>query len=465
MYKPVRHTAVTATHLSNREESYYVLKQPERKNYVRLSEEDYALWWQMNGRHRVKDLLFYSLKRYKNLPVGHLATVVGELRQGGFLQDQPVNLYDQIASQLQARAPKPWTAVAEWFLHTQIARSGLDPTFSKLYRWQRPLFHPIAQLLLLLLVLSGGVLFALLYTDHVFTLTSSGYVAGLSLIMANLLVIGIHELAHALATKHVGRELDRGGFLLYWGLPAFFVDTRDTWLSSSRQRIFVSWAGPYSGLILGGAMGWVLTAVTILSPENATTFWATFLYQIAFLAYFSVLINLNPLLELDGYFILMDWLEMPGLRRRAFRFWREELWGKVRASTSPRHLWQEMGVHERIFLFFGALAFLYSIFALWLALNFWRLRLVPFAQTLWSNGFWGQVTLLLLTAVLLIPTTYFLGLFALNRIRTTLRWLANRDLLARPDVLALLIGFPIVVGVPLFWLMLGRLPAGNIWQP
>lgn len=465
-YKPARHTAVTATRLTNRDETYYVLKQPERKNYVRLSEADFALWWQMDGRRRIKDLLFYSLKRYKSLPVGHFTTVVSELRQGGFLQDQPVNLYDQIESQLQARAPESrGRRLLKGFLHTEIARSGLDPFFTRLYRWTRPLFHPITQIFLLLLVLSGGVLFALLYNRHVYTLTSSGYVAALSLILANLIVIGLHELAHALTTKHIGRELDRGGFLLYWGLPAFFVDTRDTWLATSHQRILVSWAGPYSGLMLGGLLGWALTAVTYFIPTAADTIWATFFYQMAFLAYFSVLINLNPLLELDGYFILMDWLEMPGLRGRAFRFWREELWGKVRASTGPRQLWRELAVRERIFLLFGALAFLYSAFALWLAVNFWRLRLVPFAETLWANGFWGRVTLVLLTAVVLIPTAYFLGLLLWSRVQTALRWLANRDLLARPDVLALLIGGPILVGLPLLWLLLGRLPAGHIWQP
>ncbi|GIK58509.1 MAG: cyclic nucleotide-binding domain-containing protein [Chloroflexi bacterium] len=465
-YRPARHTAVTATCLSNRDETYYILKQPERKNYVRLSEADFALWWQMDGRRRIKDLLFYSLKRYKSLPVGHFTTVVTELRQGGFLQDQPINLYGQIESQLQARAPESrGRRLLKGFLHTEMARSGLDPFFTKMYRWTRPLFHPIAQIVLLLLVLSGGALFALLYSRHVFTLTSSGYVAALSLILANLIVIGLHELAHALTTKHIGRELDRGGFLLYWGLPAFFVDTRDTWLASSRQRILVSWAGPYSGLILGGLLGWVLTAVAIPDPLAADTIWATFLYQIAFLAYFSVFINLNPLLELDGYFILMDWLEIPGLRSRAFRFWREDLWDKVKASTSPCQLWRELRSRQRLYLLFGALAFLYSALALWLAVNFWRLRLVPFAENLWAGGFWGRVTLVALTAVTLIPTVYFLALLLWNRLQAGLRWLAHRNLLARPDVLALLTGIPIFVGGPLLWLLLGRLPAGAIWQP
>lgn len=470
-YRPARNTAVTVARLAHREGAYYVLKEPESKSYVRLSEEDYALWWQMNGRRRIKDLLFYSLKRYKSLPVGHLTNVITELRQGGFLQDRPADLYRQIEAQLQAHAPESrGQRLLKGFLHTEIARDGLDPFFSRLHHWARPLFHPLIQLLILLLTFSGGLLFALLYNRHIYNLidgdeTAAGYVAVLSLIAANLLVIGVHELAHALATKQIARELDRGGFLLYWGLPAFFVDTRDAWLSPSRQRILVSWAGPYSGLILGGLLAWVLVALAIAVPGAAGTLWATFLYQTAFLAYFSVLINLNPLLELDGYFILMDWLEMPGLRSRAFRFWRETLWSRLKASTGPRHFWQALNTHGRIFLFFGGLAFVYSLFALWLAFNFWRLRLAPFAQALWANGLWGRLTLVLFTVVVLIPTAYFLALLAWGRLRDALEWLARRQLLARPDVLALLTALPIFAGLPFVWLLLGRLPAGAIWQP
>ncbi len=458
-YQPKRSQAVDVVRLSNREETYYVLKQLEQKSYVRLSEEDYAMWWQMNGRNRVKDLLFYSLKRYKSLPVGHLNNVISELLQGGFLHDQPTNLYSQITSQLEDRSPESrGRRLLNAFLHTEIAKDGLDPTFASLYKWTRPLFFRLVQLLILLIVLSGGVLFTILYSDKVYSISYQGLVGVISLVIANLVVIGIHELAHALATKHVDREVDRGGFLLYFGLPAFFVDTRDTWMSSNRARILVSWAGPYSGLILGGVLGWLLTAVAITLPDSANSFWATFCYQIAFLAYFSVIINLNPLLELDGYFILMDWLEMPGLRPRAFHFWREQMWQRIKSAKSLRQLWQNFNPNERIFTFFGALAFLYSIFALWLAVNFWRSRLVPFAVGLWERGLWGRMVLVILTALLVVPTLYYLFLFLWNRLQAALEWLARRDLLARPDVLALLIGFPILAGVPLIWLLLGQFP-------
>ena len=65
--------------------------------------------------------------------------------------------------------------------------------------------------------------------------------------------------------------------------------------------------------MLGGLAGLTLTAVITFTPYE-DSIWAGFIYQIGFLAYLTVFVNLNPLLELDGYFMLMDWLEMPGLR-------------------------------------------------------------------------------------------------------------------------------------------------------
>ena len=47
---------------------------------------------------------------------------------------------------------------------------------------------------------------------------------------------------------------------------------------------------------------------------------ASVAYKLAFTCYIATLFNANPLLELDGYFILVDWLRLPDLRRRAIAF-------------------------------------------------------------------------------------------------------------------------------------------------
>ncbi|MCA9960401.1 MAG: hypothetical protein KC443_15270, partial [Anaerolineales bacterium] len=65
--KPKRREKIVSVRLESQNEPYYVLKQPETKTYLRLSEEDFALWWQMDGTRSIKDLLFYSLRRYRTL--------------------------------------------------------------------------------------------------------------------------------------------------------------------------------------------------------------------------------------------------------------------------------------------------------------------------------------------------------------------------------------------------------------
>ncbi len=455
-YKPLRNPRIIVSRLQSRTEPYYVLKEPITRSYLRLGEEDYALWWQMNGRKSVKDLLFYSLRRYKTLPIGHLTALIEELKAGHFLQTPNVRVYDQIEVALAARAPASrGQKLLQRFLYTELALSGLDDFFTPLYKQLKPLFWPLTQTLLFFLVLVGGFLFGLNYFFGDYNITGSG-LGVITLLVANLLVIGLHELAHGLVTKHVGRELDRGGFLLYWGFPAFFVDTRDTWLSSRLDRIKVSWAGPYSGLMLGGLMGVVLTAVSAYSPaEFEQTLLATFLFQLGFLSFLSVLVNLNPLLELDGYFMLMDWLEMPGLRERAFHFLRYEVVHRLREAGEPRAFWRSLSRAERIFTLFGMLALVYSIFALWLAFTFWEGYVSDFFFNLWNSGqWWGRLLVGLITAVLILPALYYLGLYGWSRIQAGLEWLSRRQLLARTDVLALLLGLPILIGCPLVYLAL-----------
>ena len=464
-YKPARNEQVIATRLEAWDAPYYILKEPLTKSYLRLTETDYALWWQMNGRYTVKDLLFYTLKRYETLPIGPFNSLLADLRAGHFLQDRPVDMYDQAAKELAARNPASrGRRLINGFLHSELTITGLDDFFTPLYRRLQWLFHPVMQGILLLIILIGGGMFGYLFWRQAFTLSGGGGWRVLGLVAANLIVITIHELAHGLTTKHFGRDLNQGGFLVYWGMPAFFVDTRDIWLSPRRRRIVVSWAGPHSGLIIGGLVGLALTAVIAFYPQFIPAFWTGFLYQLGFIAYLTVFFNLNPLLELDGYFILMDWLDMPGLRRRAFQFWREKLWPHFQAHRAPRDFWGALNRAQRVFTFFGGLALAYSVYALIFALYFWQTRLAPLAASLWRDyGVWGQLTVLAVTAVLIIPTAYSLIHLVWSRIQAGLEWLARRDLLARPDVLALLIGLPLLVGAPLLLLAVATLPRADLW--
>lgn len=463
-YKPLRNPNVMISCLEADGELYYVLKQPIYKNYLRLDAGDYALWWQMDGNKTLKDLLFYSLMRFRSLPIGRLNSLVDDLRAGHFLLDQPTDMYAQVKAELAHRSPdKRGERLLQGLLETKWEIAGLDGFFSQLYRLSRWLYTPLMQGLLLLFVIVGGIFFAREVWQQNYFLFDVGGWSFLTLLALNLLVIGIHELAHGVTVKHFARELNRGGCLIYWGLPAFFVDTRDIWLSPLRVRLWVVWAGPYSGLIIGGLVGVLLTAVSLSTTVVSTTV-ATLLYQFGFLAYVSVLLNLNPLLELDGYFMLMDWLDLPNLRRRAFQFWRVDLRNQLHVTKSPARIWANCTREARLFLIYGGFAFVYSLVAAALAFYFWRSRLGPWMLLLWQMGGWGHGLLLLVTAVLFIPAAYFLAQMCVARLQAGYDWLAKHNYLDKGWVPAALIGLPVASVITAVWFILDLLPAADVWQ-
>jgi putative peptide zinc metalloprotease protein len=111
----------------------------------------------------------------------------------------------------------------------------------------------------------------------------------------------------------------------------------------------VTAAGPSVNLVLGGA-------ASLASLAVHQTFGRALLLQFATFNFLAVLTNLNPAMELDGYFLLMDWLEIPGLRRKALTFLRKREYVRcLRSRTWSRE--------QRIYAIFAALVLVYMVVA------------------------------------------------------------------------------------------------------
>ena len=133
-----------------------------------------------------------------------------------------------------------------------------------------------------------------------------------------LLAIILHEAGHAFTVKAKGYQVPHVGFGWYWYGPFAFIDTSDTWLATTKERIAVSFAGPYMNLITGGI-------AVIIAAVFSNTLLATGCMFFTFISYAIFLFNFNPLLEYDGYYILMDWLNYPNLRFHAL-CWLQQKW-------------------------------------------------------------------------------------------------------------------------------------------
>ncbi len=128
-----------------------------------------------------------------------------------------------------------------------------------------------------------------------------------------MVVIIIHELGHGVTCKYFGGQVHELGAMLLYFQPAFYCNVNDAWtFSKLSQRLWVTAAGSWIQLVVAGiaAIVWV-----IVDPSSVIS-------RVAFFAVLvggatTVIANANPLIPLDGYYALSDYLEIPNLRQRA----------------------------------------------------------------------------------------------------------------------------------------------------
>src|SRR6266545_4135388 len=217
----------------------------------------------------------------------------------------------------------------------------------------------------------------------------SAAAASLVILALNYFLTFTHELAHATVLVHYGRRVKSAGFMIYFGAPAFFVDSSDGLMMERRQRIVQAFAGPYAELIIAGAAATIVWAF----PGSVA---APLLYKFALLNYFVIFLNLVPLLELDGYWILSDLIQVPDLRPMSLQFIRYDLWRKLR--TRQRLSKQEVGLG-----LYGTLGVGFTIFAFATSFYFWREIFGGLVSRLWNGGVVGRVLLLALTVFVTGP--------------------------------------------------------------
>ncbi|MBV0933667.1 HlyD family efflux transporter periplasmic adaptor subunit [Marinobacterium weihaiense] len=123
----------------------------------------------------------------------------------------------------------------------------------------------------------------------------------------------LHELGHAYTAKHLGCRVPTMGIAFLVMFPMAYTDVNDAWkLPGRRQRLLVGAAGIRTELTIAA---WA-TLLWGFLPDGplrngvfllATTTWIS-----------TLLVNASPFLRFDGYFLLMDWLDLPNLHQRAF---------------------------------------------------------------------------------------------------------------------------------------------------
>lgn len=130
------------------------------------------------------------------------------------------------------------------------------------------------------------------------------------------LVKAVHEWSHALAVRKWGGRVREAGVMFLVFTPVPYVDATDSYgFSSKWQRATVAAAGVMAELAIGA----VAMFVWFLAEPGMVRAVA---YNVVLIAGVStLLINGNPLMRYDGYFVLSELLEIPNLAQRATKYW------------------------------------------------------------------------------------------------------------------------------------------------
>ena len=375
-YQPERNPQVLEQELSDRSGTYFVLKNTEEKTYLRLSPTEYSLWQSMDGETTVQELIVEHFMTSGEFAHTTVVRLVEMLYWKHMFTDRPISIWSQINREI---AKRTWrfrlSLPATKFMNQPIGYNGLDKYISLIYKYGGFIFftRPV-QVLLVLITILGLAAFSQVIRDPNYQFFGANFLASIALIwVASLLPIFIHEMGHALTVKHFGREVPKGGVMLYFGLPAAFVETTDIWLEPKKARLAVTWNGPYTGLIIGG-----LAAIFIYLYPSASI--NSFLFKMLVVAYTTVLFNVNLLLKYDGYYLLSDWLEIPSLRERSSAFLRRKFLNKIMNR-------KKFTRDEVIFSAFGILSIAWMAYALYLISSVYQSRVQHGLQTILGSNY------------------------------------------------------------------------------
>lgn len=166
-------------------------------------------------------------------------------------------------------------------------------------------------------------------------------------------IIVFHELGHGFTCKYFGGRVHEIGAMLIYFQLAFFCNVNDAWTFPERRaRLWVTAAGSWIQFAIASVAAVVWWAATPGTVISEVAFAAVLIGGIT-----AVLLNLNPLIPLDGYYALSDYLEVPNLRQRASAHLSWLIKTRVFRLDVREPAADER--ERRIFLVYGALSAIY----------------------------------------------------------------------------------------------------------
>ena len=270
-----------------------------------------------------------GIKSFHDLYMAHVDAI------GLVSPNLPVALYeklekmDMLAVAREDNRKRRFKAFLLKLINPSFSIPKADEVVTAVHRKTRFFFTPLGAAFLLLMGLSGFIPLWRTYplimeriTGLEQTLLHAPYML-IPLYFLILLHVSLHELGHGVTCKHFGGKVPRMGIMFYLASFIFFCDTTATYsFPKKRQRLLVSLGGPLVSFAVLGMGLWGAGYFAGSSP-----IWEDILVAFSLLNFFGLVMNFNPFIKMDAYYMLMDLTETVNLREKSFRFLKRKLGG------------------------------------------------------------------------------------------------------------------------------------------
>lgn len=342
-----------------RGETVWAVKDPLALRYFHLQDEAWWVLQQLDGQTSAAAIQERYARRFspRQLTLAHLQSLLGRFHDDGLVVAETPGQGIELLGRSAKVHRRQWLEACTNPL--AIRFRGIDPT--RMLNWLEPLCRWMFSRWLLAacatFVFAAVVLIATQFDSLLERLPEREVFLGpanLVWLAATLAAIKVlHELGHALTCRRFGGECRELGLMLLVFTPCLYCNVSDAWMLPDKWRRAAIGA---AGIVVELTLAAVATFLWWFSQPglfNALCLNVMFVCSIS-----TLMLNGNPLLRYDGYYVLSDLIETPNLAQESTRVLRDALAKWCLGIDSRGH--EELPVGRRAALMaYATLSFAY----------------------------------------------------------------------------------------------------------
>lgn len=292
----------------------WTLHDPVRNQFFRIGWIEFELLtrWHIGNIEKLIDKTCQETTIKVN--TSHVESMLAFLSRNQLLEISGKSAIDMLVTLADAAKKSAGTWLLHNYLFFKIPITRPDRFLARTYPYIAPLFSMRFVVLLVAMTFLG--LYLVLRQWESFTNTFLYFFSLEGLLLFAIVIFFakvVHELGHAYTAKRYGLKVPTMGiaFLVMW--PVLYTDTTDAWrLPLRRQRLAIGAAGMTAEIALA-AIATLIWSFLPDGPVRSATFMVASSTWVL-----TLLVNINPFMRFDGYYLLSDYLEIQNMQDRSF---------------------------------------------------------------------------------------------------------------------------------------------------